>query len=116
MYGGSQKEKDKHCILMHVYGIWKESADEPACRTAAEYRHRGPACGHSESGGGGGGRGTHGESTRKHTRHHLPNRAGGDLLLTHGAQPRALRQSRGVGRGGRWGGALRGRGHMYTCN
>ena len=25
----SRKEKNKYCILTHVYGIWKNGADEP---------------------------------------------------------------------------------------
>ena len=32
----SQKEKDKYCILMHVYGIQKDGTDEPICRVAKE--------------------------------------------------------------------------------
>ena len=31
-----QKEKDKYCILMHVYGIQKDGTDEPICRAAME--------------------------------------------------------------------------------
>ena len=32
----SQKKKDKYYVLMHVYGIWKDGADEPVCRAAVE--------------------------------------------------------------------------------
>ena len=32
----SQKEKYKHSILMHVYGIQKDGTDEIICRTAVE--------------------------------------------------------------------------------
>ena len=32
----SQKEKDKYCILMHMYGIWKEGTDERICKAAVE--------------------------------------------------------------------------------
>ena len=32
----SQKEKDKYCMLTHMHGIWKDSADEPVCRAAVE--------------------------------------------------------------------------------
>ena len=32
----SQREKDKYCILMHVYGIQKDGTDEPICRAAIE--------------------------------------------------------------------------------
>ena len=31
-----QKEKDKYCILMHVYGIQKDGTDEPIYRAAVE--------------------------------------------------------------------------------
>ena len=32
----SQKEKNKYCILMHIYEIWKNDTDEPICRTRTE--------------------------------------------------------------------------------
>ena len=32
----SQKEKDKYCILMHMYGIEKDGTDEPIYRAAME--------------------------------------------------------------------------------
>ena len=32
----SQKEKNKYCILKHVYGIQKDGTDEPTCRAAME--------------------------------------------------------------------------------
>ena len=32
----SQKEKDKYHILMHIYGIQKNGADEPICKAAME--------------------------------------------------------------------------------
>ena len=32
----SQKEKDKYCILMHVYGIQEDGTDEPIYRAAVE--------------------------------------------------------------------------------
>ena len=32
----SQKEKDKYCILMHVYGVYKDGTDEPICQAAME--------------------------------------------------------------------------------
>ena len=35
----SQKEKNKHCILTHIYGIQKDDTDEPS---------REWTCGHSE--------------------------------------------------------------------
>ena len=34
--GVSQKEKDKYRILTHIYGIWKDSTDDPTCRAAKE--------------------------------------------------------------------------------
>ena len=32
----SQKEKDKYCILMHIYGILKGSTNDPTGRAAKE--------------------------------------------------------------------------------
>ena len=31
-----QKEKDKYCILMHIYGIWKNDTEEFIYRAATE--------------------------------------------------------------------------------
>ena len=31
-----QKEKNKYCILVHKYGIWKDDTDKPICREAME--------------------------------------------------------------------------------
>ena len=39
----SQKEKDKYCILMHIYGILKDSTNDPTCRSAKQtkmYKNR----------------------------------------------------------------------------
>ena len=30
----SQKEKDKHCILMHTCGMYKDGTSDPTCRAA----------------------------------------------------------------------------------
>ena len=30
----SQKEKNKYCILTHIYRIWKDGTDESICRAA----------------------------------------------------------------------------------
>ena len=32
----SLKEKDKYRILMLIYGIWKDSTNDPTCRAAKE--------------------------------------------------------------------------------
>ena len=32
----NQKEKEKYCILMHIYGIYKDGNDDPICETAKE--------------------------------------------------------------------------------
>ena len=32
----SQKEKNKYHILMHIYGIYKDGADDPMWRAAIE--------------------------------------------------------------------------------
>ena len=36
----SQKEKDKYCILTHIYGIWKNGTEEFIYRAAMRNRHR----------------------------------------------------------------------------
>ena len=37
----SQKEKNKYCILAHIYGIWKNCIDEPICREGEETQTEG---------------------------------------------------------------------------
>ena len=32
----SQKEKNKYCILMHIYGIYKDGKNDPPYRAAKE--------------------------------------------------------------------------------
>ena len=32
----SQKNKEHYCILMHIYGIYKDSNDNPICKTEKE--------------------------------------------------------------------------------
>ena len=32
----SQKEKNKYCVLMHIFGIFKAGTNEPVCRAAVE--------------------------------------------------------------------------------
>ena len=32
----SQKQKNKYCILMHIYEIWGNGTDEPICRARIE--------------------------------------------------------------------------------
>ena len=32
----SQKNKDKYCILRHIYGNEKDGTDDPICRSAKE--------------------------------------------------------------------------------
>ena len=32
----SQKDKDQHSTLTHIYGIWKDSNDNPICKTEKE--------------------------------------------------------------------------------
>ena len=41
----SQKEKNKYRILMHIYGIYKNSTDEPICRHEWRHRCREQTCG-----------------------------------------------------------------------
>ena len=39
----NQKEKDKYCILTHMYGTQKDGIDEPICRAAMETQTQGTA-------------------------------------------------------------------------
>ena len=32
----SQKKKDKYCVLTHIYGLQKDSTDDPICRAVME--------------------------------------------------------------------------------
>ena len=32
----SHKEKNKFCILTHIYGIWENGTEEPICRAGIE--------------------------------------------------------------------------------
>ena len=32
----SQKEKNKYCLLTHIYAIQKDGTDDPICRAAKE--------------------------------------------------------------------------------
>ena len=45
----SQKKKDKYCILMHIYGIYKNGTEEFIYRTAKE-KHGEQTYGHGERG------------------------------------------------------------------
>ena len=38
--GVSQKEKNKYCALTRIYGLQKDSTEEPICRAAVETRRR----------------------------------------------------------------------------
>ena len=46
----SQKEKDKYCILAHIYGIQKDGTDEFICRAAMEKQTQGTDTGGGEEG------------------------------------------------------------------
>ena len=43
----SQKETNKYCILMHIYGIQKDGTDESICRAVMVTQHREQTYGHS---------------------------------------------------------------------
>ena len=43
----SQKEKNKYGILMHIYGIQKDSTDDPICKATKETGHKEKTSGHS---------------------------------------------------------------------
>ena len=48
----SQKERDKYCTLMHIYGIQKGSTNEFICKANKwRNRHREQTNGHGEKGG-----------------------------------------------------------------
>ena len=47
----SQKEKDKYCILTHIYGIQKNGTEEFIYWAAMRNRHRKQTYGHRERGG-----------------------------------------------------------------
>ena len=32
----TKKEKYRHCILMHIYGIYKDGTNDPMCRAAKQ--------------------------------------------------------------------------------
>ena len=32
----NQREKDKYCMLMHIYGIQKDGNNDPICKTAKD--------------------------------------------------------------------------------
>ena len=56
-----------------------------------------------------------GESSMEaYTLPYVKQRANGNLLYDSGNSNQALEQPKGVGKGGRWEGGSRGRGHMYT--
>ena len=46
----SQKEKDKYCILTHIYGIWKKGPEEFTAGQPWRSRHREQTYGHSRGG------------------------------------------------------------------
>ena len=37
----SLKDKNKYCVLMHIYGIQKDGIGEPICRAAMEMQTHG---------------------------------------------------------------------------
>ena len=41
------KDKNKYCILMHIYGIQKDGTDESICRAVMVTQHREQTYGHS---------------------------------------------------------------------
>ena len=47
----SQKDKNKHHILTHIYGLYKDGTDEIICGAAMRHRHGEQTYGHGERGG-----------------------------------------------------------------
>ena len=36
----SQKEKDKYCVLTHIYGIQKDGNNDPICKRDTDVKNR----------------------------------------------------------------------------
>ena len=47
----SQKDKNKHHILTHIYGLYKDGTDEIICGAAMRHRHGEQTYGHRVGGG-----------------------------------------------------------------
>ena len=42
----NQKEKNKYCVLTHIYGIQKNSTNEPICKEGMDTQTTEQTCGH----------------------------------------------------------------------
>ena len=74
----SQKEKSKCCILKYMYGIQKDSTDEPICRATVVVENRRGHEGEGEDG-------TNGESTMNaYTLPYVKQIVSGNLLYGSG--------------------------------
>ena len=105
----NQNEKDKYCVLMHIYGIQKNGTEKFIYKAATDIQNRLMDMGRGE------------ERVRcmetvtwKLTLPYVKQIANGNLLYAQETQTGALYQSRGTGQGGTWEGGSKGRGYMYT--
>ena len=104
-------QKEKTGIVMHIYGVQKDGADESIHRAAIEtdIEDRPWTWGEGE-----GKSGVHGEGRAgTYTTIHKTEPTGIGRVM-HRTQTRALQQPKGVGWGGRSEGGSKGRGRMYT--
>ena len=99
----SQKEKDKYCILAHVYVIWRDSVMSLFTGQAWRRRQRtdlGTQCGRKRVG----------QIERVARKKYIT------ICKTDSQWGSALWQPRGVGWGWKWERGPRREGHIYTCD
>ena len=106
-----QKEKDKCCILTHIYGIQKDGTDKFIYRAAMEKDIENRLM---DMGGGQERVRCMERVTWKLTLPYVKQIVNGNLLYGSGNSNRALYQPRQVGWGEKWEGGTKERGYMYT--
>ena len=78
----NQKEKNKHCMSMHIHGIQKDGTDEPIGRAATDIKNRLMDMGGWEEGVGE----ANGESSKEaYTLPHIKQTTNGDSLYDSGS-------------------------------
>ena len=107
----SQKEKNKYCILTHIYVIQKNGTDQPICMTGIEMQMQRMNFWTQQ------GKKRLGRIEKVALKHTLPYEnqiANGKLLYNTGSSSwcSVITQRRGMGKEVE--GSSRGRGHMYT--
>ena len=106
----SQKEKDKYCILMHIYRIQKNGTEEFIYRAAMEKQTQRIDYGHGERGGEGK---MYGKSNMETYITICKIDSQQEFAVWLRNSNKTLYQPRGVGWGGRWEGGSKGRGYMH---